>query len=113
MGVIFYMCGLTLVVYVMTEFGVSFYGAVTGTWKWKQVLKKLDTSDGDLTKEKLIQIFDDIDADGDGSGDIDLDELVFGLKKANVVMKDYEMKTLFRAADEDGDGIITREEWES
>jgi len=112
-AIIFYMCGFVLVVYVMKEFNVSFWGAVTGTWKWKQVLKKLDTGDGDLTKEKLMQIFDDIDADGDGSGDIDLEELTFGLKKANVVMKSYEMNALFRAADEDGDGSITREEWQS
>merc|ERR1712238_302710 len=66
-AIIFYLCGLVLVVYVMQEYGVSFVGAVTGTWKWKQVLKKLNTSEGDLTKEKLMQIFDDIDADGDGT----------------------------------------------
>jgi len=112
-AIIFYMCGLVLVVYVMKEFKVSFYGAVTGTWKWKQVLKKLDTGDGDLTKEKLMQIFDDIDADGDGSGDLDCDELIFGLKKANVVMRTYEMNALFRAADENGDGSVTRDEWQA
>lgn len=110
---LFYMCGFTLVFYLVKEVGVSFRDALFGTWQWKKVLKKLDTSDGDLTKEKLIQIFDDIDAAGDCSGDIDLDELVFGLKKANVNMKDHEMRTLFRAADEDGDGVISRDEWES
>lgn len=110
-AIIFYLCGLVLVVYVMQEYGVSFYGAVTGTWKWKQVLKKLNTSEGDLTKEKLMQIFDDIDTDGDGSGDLDCEELIFGLKKAGVVMRAYEMNALFRAADDDGDGTVTRDEW--
>jgi len=110
-AIVFYLCGLVLVVYVMQEFDVSFYGAVTGTWKWKQVLKKLNTEAGDLTKEKLMKIFDDIDADGDGSGDLDCDELIFGLKKAGVVMRPYEMNALFRAADDDGDGTVTRDEW--
>jgi len=110
-AIVFYLCGLVLVTYVMREFDVTFYGAVTGTWKWKQVLKKLDTGDGDLTKEKLMQIFDNIDADGDGSGDLDCDELIFGLKKAGVKMRPYEMNALFRAADDDGDGMVTRDEW--
>jgi len=110
-AIVFYLCGLVLVTYVMREFDVSFYGAVTGTWKWKQVLKKLNTEEGDLTKEKLMKIFDDIDADGDGSGDLDCEELIFGLKKAGVVMRAYEMNALFRAADDDGDGTVTRDEW--
>lgn len=112
-AVVFYLNGLVLVVYLVMYVGVSFTDALLGSWKWKGVLKKLDNSDGDLTKEKLMNIFDKIDRDGDGNGEIDLDELAFGLKKANVRMKPHEMDRLFRAADENGDGAITREEWRS
>lgn len=108
---IFYLNGLVLVVYLVRYVGVSFTDALMGSWKWKGVLKKLDSSDGDLTREKLMAIFDQIDQDGDGNGEIDLDELTFGLQKHKVQMKSYERTRLFRAADEDGDGVITRDEW--
>jgi len=110
-AILFYLCGLSLVFYLVKEVGVSLYDAILGTWKWKKVLKKLDNGDGSLTKEKLLDIFDTIDQDGDGSGDIDAEELIFGLRKANVQMTTYEMRTLFRAADSDGDGVISRDEW--
>lgn len=110
-ALVFYINGLVLVVYLVRYVGVSFTDAVVGSWKWKKVLQKLDNSDGELTKEKLMDIFDQIDRDGDGNGEIDLDELTFGLQKANVKMKQYEMARLFRAADDDGDGVITRVEW--
>ena len=57
-AVLYYMVGLTLVCYVVKEVGVSVQDALFGTWKWKQVLKKLDTMDGDLTRDKLMDIFD-------------------------------------------------------
>jgi len=110
-ALVFYLNGLVIVVYLVKYVGVSFTEAMTGSWKWKTVLKKLDNSDGKLTKEKLLHIFDQIDQEGDGNGEIDLDELTSGLQMAGVKMKPYEMARLFRAADEDGDGVITRDEW--
>jgi len=111
---LFYLVGLTLVYYLVKELGISLYDAVFGTWKWKKVLKKLHTlhtGDGDLTREKLMDVFDIIDAEGDGNGVIDIDELRDGMKAAKVQIADYEMKRLFRAADDDGDGVIDRTEW--
>lgn len=90
---------------------MSVHDAFFGTWKWKQVLKKLDTEDGDLTPEKLIRIFEKIDQDGDGDGQIDADELRIGLLAAKIQMTDHEIKKLFRAADDDGDGTIDENEW--
>lgn len=110
-ALVFYLNGLVIVVYLVKYVGVSFTEAMTGSWKWKTVLKKLNNSDGKLTKEKLLHIFDQIDQEGDGNGVIDLDELTSGLQMAGVKMKPYEMARLFRAADEDGDGVITRDEW--
>ena len=109
---LFFSVGLVLLFYLVMEVGVSFYDAVFGTWKWKNVLKKLHTGDGALTEDKLMEIFDSIDQQGDGNGEIDADELRDGLKSAKVQMTDYEIRTLFRAADDDGDGVISRQEWE-
>lgn len=108
---LFFFVGLIQVFYLVKELGVSVHDAFFGTWKWKKVLKKLDTEDGDLTPEKLIRIFEKIDQDGDGNGQIDADELRIGLRAAKIQMTDYEIKTLFRAADDDGDGTIDEDEW--
>jgi uncharacterized membrane protein YoaK (UPF0700 family) len=111
-AVLFYMVGSTLVYYLVKEVGVSVQDALFGTWKWKKVLKKLDTIDGDLTRDKLMDIFDTIDNECKGNGYLDADELRDGLRRAKIKMKNYEMKTLFRAADDNGDGFINRGEWE-
>jgi hypothetical protein len=109
---LFYLVGITLVYYLVKEVGVSVYDAIFGTWKWKKVLKKLNTGDGDLTRNTLMDIFDQIDAEGNSNGVIEADELRDGLRRAKVQMSYYETKTLLRAADENGDGVVDRTEWE-
>lgn len=107
---LFYLVGAILIFYLVKEVGVSLYDAVFGTWKWKKMLEKLDTEDGALTQDKLMNIFDLMDDNGDGN--VDADELEYGLRRAKVRIKDYQIKRLFRAADDDGDGVIDRAEWE-
>ena len=71
----------------------------------------------------MINVFDRIAAgNGDGNGginggngnngEVDLDTLRNGIGKTSVMLTDYEMKALFMAVDKDGDGVITRDEWE-
>jgi len=113
-AVLFLMIGMTLVCYLVKELGVPVNDAILGTWQWKEILQKLDKEEGDdLTTDKLIKIFDKIDAEGNKDGTIDAEELESGLKRARVSMTNYNMKTLFRAADDDGDGLIDRDEWEN
>jgi len=107
---LFYLVGAILILYLVKEVGVSLYDAVFGTWKWKKMLEKLDTEDGALTHDKLMNIFDLMDDNGDGN--VDADELEYGLRRAKVRIKDYQIKRLFRAADDDGNGVIDRAEWE-
>ena len=132
---LFLLVGVSLVWFLVVEVGISVQAAIFGTWKWKKVLGKIHTSmlneivdDGkevgttvsssvgagdsklELTKMALLQLFDHIDTDG--SGAIDSDELLEALVKANVKMSAYEIKTLFKAADDNQDGEISKEEWE-
>jgi uncharacterized membrane protein YoaK (UPF0700 family) len=128
---LFLLVGASLVWFLVVEVGISVQAAIFGTWKWKKVLGKIHTSmlndivddgkeDGgaadvveiklELTRTALLQLFDHIDTDG--SGAIDADELLEALIKANVKMSAYEIKTLFKAADENQDGEISKGEWE-
>jgi hypothetical protein len=90
----------------------------------KKVLKKLAKSnDRNYSRTSMINVFDRIAAgNGDGNGginggngsdgEVDLDTLRNGIGKTSVMLTDYEMKALFMAVDKDGDGVITRDEWE-
>jgi len=110
-AILFYLIGIILIYYLVKEYSISVYDAFLGTWKWKKVLKKLHTGDGNLTQETLMDVFDMIDAEGDRNGSIDADELRYGLRRAKVQMTKFQTRTLLRAADDNGDGVIDRTEW--
>jgi len=112
-AVLFYMIVVVQAIYLIKKFGVSFKDAALGTWQWKNVLQKLHSGDGKLTQEDLIGIFNKIDEEGGANGKISADELRYGLKRAKVEMTDFEVETLFRAADDDGNGVIDKDEWDS
>lgn len=113
---LFVLIGLSLAYFLVVEIGVSVQAAILGTWKWKRILKKInnrlllseDTS-GPLTEVALLQLFDRID--DDGNGEIDADELLEALVAADVKMSAFEIRTLFRAADQNHDGVISKAEW--
>lgn len=50
-------------------------------------------------------------ADTDGSGDLDLPELIAAMKSADSGLTEKEVKMIFFAADANGDGVISSEEF--
>lgn len=57
------------------------------------------------SSEKLFQLFD-----GDGNGTIDVKEFLIALSNFSGAGKDDKLKLAFSIFDENGDGVITREE---
>lgn len=57
------------------------------------------------TTEKLFQLFD-----GDKSGTVDIKEFLIGLSNFTGASKDDKLKLAFSIFDENGDGVITRDE---
>ena len=93
---------------------ISVRDAVFGTWHWKKTLKQLGASSGSLHSEaKLFAIFDEID--GDGNGHIDHEELltVSYLMQLDNRTTARAIRMLIRSADQDDDGVISREEWDA
>lgn len=110
---LFWLIGMALVVFLVREVGVSVKAAIFGTWKWDKVLQQLHQGMGggmELTEAALCDLFDEID--DDGNGEIEPDELLTALLKADIVMSPKMVRMLIQCADEDGDGVIDRAEWE-
>jgi hypothetical protein len=60
-------------------------------------------------RENMIKIFEQIDVDK--SGQLDRNELRSALAKAGTNMSDFDLDALFKVADEDESGSISKEEW--
>lgn len=100
---LFYLTGLVNVLYLVYSLKLSFTDALTGSWDWTTVLNKI-TPSGD--KESMLALFSELDDDDDGT--LDMYELEKGLEGK---VSAEEMKTLLIAADQDGDGQISKDEW--
>mmetsp|Transcript_7827 Transcript_7827/g.19176 ORF Transcript_7827/g.19176 Transcript_7827/m.19176 type:complete len:361 (-) Transcript_7827:168-1250(-) len=101
---IFYSVGILNIVYLVTQLNLSFTEALIGNWDWRDVLNKIQPSGG---KQEFLDLFDEID-DDDG-GTLDMYELEKGLSDK---VSPEELKALLQAADADGDGEISKAEWE-
>jgi uncharacterized membrane protein YoaK (UPF0700 family) len=103
-AVLFYLVGVLNVIYLIYQNGLSIVQAITGNWDYTDILKKIQPS---ADKEEMFELFDILDDDGGGT--LDMYELRKGLE-GKVTKK--ELKILLIAADEDGDGEISKDEWE-
>lgn len=104
-AVLFYLVGVLNVVYLVYSLNLSFAQAIGGNWDWTTVLNKIQPSG---SKEDMLKLFDTLDDDGGGS--LNMYELEKGLEGKVTAL---ELKTLVIAADEDGDGEISKQEWEN
>lgn len=102
-AILFYLVGVINVVYLVYSLNLSFAQAIGGNWDWTTVLNKIQPSG---TKEDMLKLFDTLDDDGGGS--LSMYELEKGLEGK---VTPQELKTLVIAADEDGDGEISKQEW--
>lgn len=110
---VFYLLGILCVVYLRLEMGVPIWRALLGTWGWDQVLEDLKPG-GDNGADWDIEDFMDIftKADTDDSKTLSSDELRFVLERAHhMKLTQFQLNTLFRAADTDGNEEISEEEW--
>jgi len=83
-------------------------------WDWTSALDTmvLKRSNGELADMKFfMDLFDQ--ADTDGSGDVDGDELFEVLTQAGLSVTKEGIHTMIAHVDEDGDGDISRVEWEA
>mmetsp|Transcript_22051 Transcript_22051/g.33085 ORF Transcript_22051/g.33085 Transcript_22051/m.33085 type:complete len:402 (-) Transcript_22051:207-1412(-) len=110
-AVLFFAIGCGCILYLSIHNKISIWQAITGNWKWDAMLNAMQSKEGDeMDQEFLLGLFDRMDADG--SGEIDEDELFEALKEAGlagVTMK--HVKFMMKAADDNGDGVISRDEW--
>mmetsp|Transcript_53552 Transcript_53552/g.160261 ORF Transcript_53552/g.160261 Transcript_53552/m.160261 type:complete len:464 (-) Transcript_53552:222-1613(-) len=93
--------GAASVAFTAIEEHVTLWQAASGQWKWK--------SDGPPTAEELNELFDRIDADG--SGYLDEEEMRTMLKEMGMIVSDPGVRAIFKMADLDGDGTISRDEF--
>jgi len=104
-AVFYYLVGVLNVAYVMYSLNLSFAQAVGGNWDYTTVLNKIHPSG---SKEGMLRLFDTLDDDGGGT--LSMYELEKGLEGKVTAQ---ELKTLVIAADEDGDGEISKQEWDN
>jgi hypothetical protein len=113
---LFWLIGIALVYFLVHELQISIESAICGSWKLKKAMRRLSESlpgrecDAAM-KSRLLDMFDEIDADKNGQ--IEPDELLSCLLKADIKITAKGVRVLIQSADEDGDGLINREEWDN
>jgi hypothetical protein len=90
---------------------VALLAGSAAVWYGNQQIDKTAKALNIDTKNRasMIKIFDQIDVDK--SGQLDKAELKAALAKANYNITDFDLDALFKVADEDQNGSISKDEW--
>lgn len=113
---LFVVIGVSLVIFLVWELGISVKSALLGTWEWKKAIDMLHTVFeessvyyGGTDEERFDDLFDRMDKDQNGS--ITAEELFQGLNASGVAVSLRQCKKMVKHADKDKNGVISRAEW--
>jgi len=106
----FFAVGVGTVAYTSIQQRVSMWQAVSGQWKWKSDVPSEDT---------LMELFDrnaiapsaDVSDGGDDEGALDEEGLRTVLREAGMIVADVGVTAIFKMADTNEDGSISRDEF--
>jgi uncharacterized membrane protein YoaK (UPF0700 family) len=111
---VFLMVVVLIVVFLVRNLHVPLLSALRGSWHWQRTLQQLSIRDANggqpQSDEKLLSIFQSMDADGNGY--LCFDELYQGLQLLGCtdITRD-QVEHMFQVCDRDGDGKISAKEW--
>lgn len=115
---LFFAIAVVGIAYLVMRHGLTLWEATSGSWEWHEALNALESlhyhiddpaSTERRERNSLVDLFDTIDADG--SGVISEAELKAALLAVGVDLSESTLSALHAAADKDGSGAISREEW--
>ena len=116
---LFILIGVALVYFLVAELSVSVRDVICGNWTWKTVVAELEdtirnaiqlSSSRHLHPLHHARFFDSLQYVKDGDY-LDADGLHRVLADAGIDASVKDVKSLIMAADMDGDGKISKEEW--
>jgi len=107
-AVMFWMIGLGIIFFLVSELGLSVNAAVSGNWKWRKTMQSL--RDANIrTDLSMVDMFDVIDKKQ--NGEVTPEELLDSLLKAGVKTNLRTVRVLVSYADANNNGTIDRDEW--
>merc|ERR1712107_38916 len=107
--------GVSCITYVKISRHISLCEAASGNWhhQWQEAFDALRSINGRgklNSRDMLLDIFDDVDKDR--SGFLDKDELQDALAAVGLVISEEAIRSMITFADDNGDGLISRDEWD-
>ena len=107
-AVLFWIIGLGIIFFLVSELGLSVNAAVSGNWKWRKTMQSLRMA-SDKSQLPLVDMFDVIDKNQ--NGEVSPEELLDALLKAGVKTNLRTVRVLVSYADANNNGTIDRGEW--